>query len=217
MWKTIINLLFPINCLNCKKEGEFICSSCFEKIEINKKFYFDKTDILKKTIVVGNNDDDLLKQAIYRYKYDFIKDLSKPLGKLMVIKLKKVIPRKIRNDIIFVPIPLHPKRLRWRGFNQSELLAQEINQKLNIPVVNNLLIRTKYALPQVKVQKSFQRWKNINNVFGLNLEMNSGIVRNKIIIIVDDISTTGATLKEAARILNTLKPKQIWGLVLKKD
>ncbi len=52
MWKTIIDLLFPIHCLNCRQEGEFICSSCFKKILINKKYYFDKNNILKKQLLL---------------------------------------------------------------------------------------------------------------------------------------------------------------------
>ena len=219
MWKTIIDLLFPIYCLGCRQEGKFICSSCFEKIEMNKKFYFDKSSILKKTIVAGNHKDELLKQAIYRYKYDFIKDLAKPLGQLMINKLLENTKKK-RNfkKFIFIPIPLHQKRLRWRGFNQAELLAQIVNQELNIPVINNFLIRTKHTLPQAKIQKAFQRRQNIYNVFELNEKHNlSKDLKNKTLILIDDISTTGATLGEAARILNALNPKKIWGLVLTKD
>ncbi|MFH1387744.1 MAG: hypothetical protein ABIG88_00335 [Patescibacteria group bacterium] len=236
MWKTIINLLFPIYCLGCRQEGKFICSSCFEKIKMNEKYYFDKADILKKTLVVGCNDDELLKQMIYRYKYNFIKDLSKPLGQLMINKLIKDIKKNNLKKIILIPIPLHPKRLRWRGFNQAELLAEEISKELNIPVINNLLIRTKNNLPQAKIQKAFQRRQNVYNVFdlrgraskatSLTLGGRKGVLerhgldndfKNKTLILVDDISTTSATLKEAARTLNILKPKQIWGLVLIKD
>ncbi len=228
MWKTIINLLFPIHCLGCGQEGEFICSSCFGKIEINKKYYFDKTDILKKTIVAGYHKDELLKQAIYRYKYDFIKDLAKSLGQLMIKKLLEDIKRNDLKKFILIPIPLHSKRLRWRGFNQAELLAQVVSQELNIPVIDNLLIRTKHILPQAKIKKAFQRRQNIHNVFELkNINLrtfftsqgtSSGLLnfKNKIFVLVDDISTTGATLKEAAKALNMLKPKQIWGLVLTK-
>lgn len=215
MWKTIIDLLFPIYCLGCGREGKFICSSCFGRIKMNEKYYFDKADILKKTLVVGYHEDKLLKQAIYRYKYNFIKDLSEPFGQLMIKKIIENLSKKQIKKIILIPIPLHSKRLRWRGFNQAELLAQEISQKLNIHVINDLLIRTKHTLPQAKIQKAFQRRQNIHDVFKLTSEEID--FTNKIILLIDDISTTSATLKEAARILNILKPKQIWGLVLMKD
>jgi len=221
MWKTIIDLLFPIHCLNCRQEGEFICSSCFKKILINKKYYFDKNNILKKTIVAGCKEDELLKQAVYRYKYNFIKDLAKPLGQLMINKLIEDIKKKDLKKFILMPIPLHQKRLRWRGFNQAELLAQVINQKLNIPVINNLLVRIKNNTPQAKIKKAFQRRQNIHDVFEIKdvpcEAKNVFNFKKKIIILVDDISTTSATLGEAARTLNVLKPKQIWGLVLTKD
>jgi len=64
---------------------------------------------------------------------------------------------------------LHRKRLKWRGFNQAELLAQVISQELNIPMINNLLIRTKHTLPQVKLENSKQRKENINNAFSLEV------------------------------------------------
>lgn len=228
MWKTIINLLFPIHCLGCEQEGEFICSSCFKKILINKRYYFDKEDVLKKTIVVGCREDELLKQAIRKYKYNFIKDLAEPLGQLMINKLLEDIGKSDLKNLVLIPIPLHLKRLRWRGFNQSELLAQEISQKLDIPVINNLLVRTKNNLPQAKIKKAFQRRQNIHNVFELTENLKTFLAKqrtssslldfkNKTLILIDDISTTGATLGEAARVLNAIKPKQIWGLVLTKD
>ena len=139
----------------------------------------------------------------------------------MINKLIEDIKKKDLKKFILMPIPLHQKRLRWRGFNQAELLAQVINQKLNIPVINNLLVRIKNNTPQAKIKKAFQRRQNIHDVFEIKdvpcEAKNVFNFKKKIIILVDDISTTSATLGEAARTLNVLKPKQIWGLVLTKD
>ena len=233
MRKIILDLLFPINCLECNQEGKFICSSCFEKIPVNEKeVEFNKDSDLDKLIIASDYSYTLVKQAIHRYKYDFVKELANPLGQLMVKKLNQ---ENIKNSIL-IPIPLHPKRLRWRGFNQAELLAQVISKELNIPVINNLLIRTKHTQPQAKIENAQQRQQNIKQAFGLNpqevwhnqvgtfetkvpldrpdLYLNN--LSNKTLILIDDISTTGATLKECTKILKSLKPKEIFGLVIAK-
>jgi ComF family protein len=242
MWKTILDLIFPIHCLGCGQEGNFVCLACFEKLPFNKKppFRFNHS-ALTGLLVASHYENPLIKKMIHRYKYDFIKGLAEPLGLLMVKKLLA----NLRSDSLLIPIPLHSKRLRWRGFNQTELLAQQISQKLNIPIANNILIRTKHTLPQVKIKTPHQRKQNIKQAFELRtpkrlvLKMMSlaeqgrhfqdnasGFKQdtasgqrlldfsNKTLILIDDISTTGATLKEAAKTLRSLKPKTIWGLVV---
>ncbi len=297
MWKTILDLIFPIHCLGCNQEGYFICYSCFKKIPINKKppLNFNQKGALDNLIIASSYKHPLIKETIHQFKYNFIKDLAEPLGLLMAKKLKEaednLRPKRIvlQNDVpcearasfsgrpseskpksksesnlLLIPIPLHKKRLRWRGFNQADLLAQVVSKKLNIPVNNNLLIRTKYTLPQVKIQDAKQRKQNIQQVFALNkntevrasrapkrtspkgivlqndvfrtskrialqndvpcearasfLRRSSGFdftdLSDKAIILVDDISTTSATLEEAAQTLKPLQPKKIWGLVI---
>ena len=259
MWKTILDIIFPIHCLGCGQEGNFVCLSCFKKIPLN----IEKPR--NNLLIASYYKNPLIKNIIHRYKYDFIKDLAKPLSLLMIKKLQdnlEVGPQKVgtfskkvplsRSDLALVPIPLHKKRLRWRGFNQSELLANEIGQQLNIPVANNILIRTKDTLPQARIRNTKQRKENINKAFTLpekvqevqdSLEVGHYFVRtsaevrqnkvrpriesnrfsfyrpdlglsNKTIILVDDISTTGATLKQAVQTLQPLNPKRIWKLIV---
>ncbi|MBU1292400.1 hypothetical protein KKH07_02935 [Patescibacteria group bacterium] len=249
MWKTILDIIFPIHCLGCGQEGNFVCLSCFKKIPLN----IEKPR--NNLLIASYYKNPLIKNIIHRYKYDFIKDLAKPLSLLMIKKLKSEIeslevrPESLEvrprvSDLVLIPIPLHKKRLRWRGFNQSELLANEIGQQLNIPVANNILIRTKDTLPQARIRNTKQRKENINKAFTLpekvqevghyfvrtSAEVRQKKVRplisrfsfyrpdlglsNKTIILVDDISTTGATLKQAVQALQPLQTKQIWKLVV---
>ncbi|MFH1938142.1 MAG: hypothetical protein ABIJ60_01245 [Patescibacteria group bacterium] len=225
MKKFILDLLFPINCLECNQEGKFICSACFKKIPINEKdIKFNKDSVLNKLIIASNYSYPLIKKAIHRYKYDFVKELANPLGQLMIKKLNQ---QNIK-DSILIPIPLHLKRLRWRGFNQADLLAQHIGKELNIPVINNLLIRTKHTLPQAKIENAQERQQNIKQAFSLEVRPQKvgtfskkvplfrSDLESKTLILIDDISTTGATLKECAKILKPLKPKEIYGLVISK-
>jgi len=223
MIKFILDLLFPIHCLGCNQEIQnfFICPVCFEKIPLDKKalLKFDSKSDLTYLITTSYYNYPLIKQAVYKYKYDFVKDLSKPLGQLMVNRLNFINKTNteefplLSKDALLIPVPLHKKRLRWRGFNQAELLAVEIGKQLNIPVVNDLLIRTKYAAPQVKIKTPSERQQNIKHAFALSSNQRPQFT-NKTLILIDDICTTGATLKECAKILKTLKPKEIWGLII---
>ncbi len=198
----LLDLIFPITCLGCSIEGEFLCSSCLKKIPLNQELPREKL------IVAADYQNPLIKESVHRFKYSFIKELSKPLGKIMSQKLINYISG---DSNVLIPIPLHRKRLKWRGFNQSELLAREIGKELNMPVIDSLLIRKKNTLPQAKIENAIQRKENIKNVFGISSSFD---LTDKTVILIDDISTTGATLKESARVLKPLKPKQIWGLVL---
>jgi len=239
MWKTILDLFFPIQCLGCGQEGQFICPDCFEQMPLNRKRHFKfSSSASTDLIVVSDYNHALVKQAIHRYKYDFVKDLAEPLGQLMVRRLNVILndSEESFKNILLIPVPLHKKRLRWRGFNQAELLAQKISQELRIPLINNLLIRARYRLPQVNIKTSLERQQNIKQAFELNTDItkynpfaaslfrqNTAVrtvfdlisnLKNKTIILVDDVCTTGATLEECAQVLKPLQPKQIWGLVV---
>ena len=209
MKKFILATLFPIQCLACGSEGKFICPSCLEQIPLNSE-----------PSAATNYENPLIKKAIHHYKYNFVQELSIPLGALMAKKLNSwgqspnlgAAPK----NCILVPVPLHKKRLRWRGFNQSELLAQEISKQLNIPVASDILIRTKNTQPQAKIENPAQRKANLQNAFALR-HWGQSLPRGLspiTIILVDDIATTGATLQECAKALAPLKPKSIQALVL---
>lgn len=218
----ILDLFFPVHCLGChrenqsnKKHKEFICVDCFKRIPLNKKSpKLNQPSHLTDLLIVSDYEHLLLKQVIHRYKYDFIKELSIPLGRLMTQKLKN------RNDIIsnavLVPVPLFRKRLRWRGFNQSELLASEISQKLNIPLRTDLIKRIKNTPPQAQIKNSLQRKANIKGIFQICHKTENNI-KNRILILVDDVCTTGATLEECAKVIESLKPKSVIGLVLARN
>ena len=211
----ILDLLFPVQCLGCGREKNFICPDCLLKIPHNYPIIYPKNSPLLGLLIVGSYKDPLLKSAIHKYKYNFIKDLTKPLAGLMIKKLNDC-PWFKENNTLLIPVPLHKKRLRWRGFNQSELLCLEISKSLNIPLINNFLVRTKHNLAQVKIKNTEQRKINVKNTFQINSQNQSASrrIKNKIIILVDDVLTTGATLKECAKTLKKSGAKEIWGLVL---
>lgn len=94
------------------------------------------------------------------------------------------------------PVPLHTKRLIWRGFNQSTELAKQISRSTNIPVLNTALVRTRNTKPQTQLGHK-ERKENLKNAFAANPEQ----IRGKSILLIDDVYTTGATLRECSKAI----------------
>lgn len=169
-------------------------------------------------MTTDNQKNILLHKLIYAYKYNRIKELAEPLGKILSFSAQNLIKYYNFEDydnIILIPVPLHYRRLKWRGFNQAELLANEIGKQLKIPVNNMILRRAKNTKPQMGIENKKERGKNIKNAFE-QTPFSKENIKDKIVILVDDISTTGFTLFECASIIKSLKPKKILGLVLAK-
>jgi len=114
---------------------------------------------------------------------------------------------------VLVPVPLHQKRLRERGYNQSRLLAQQLGKLAHLPVVDDCLIRQRHAPPQARTATVNERRSNVADAFScrdLRLE-------GKQVLLIDDVSTSGATLDACARALKGAGAVSVWGLVLARE
>ena len=190
-----------------------------------------KKTFLSGLFAAGKYQDPILREAIHQFKYQSAESLKKPLAELVVKYLKKEnLVEKLRcptpntlgvgHRICLAPIPLSWRRKLSRGFNQSELLAVEISKYLNLPVVN-LLKRKKFSAPQAKIKDWKQRKENISGAFILSPSyplFTRCPTPDKInkVILVDDVSTSGATLEEATRVLKEAGIKKVYGLVIAK-
>lgn len=155
----------------------------------------------------------MVKKAIKKLKYKFVSDLSEELVNLFLSfcgEDKTFSDFCLKPRVVLVPVPLHPKRLKWRGFNQAELLGELISQGLGLEFAPHLLLRVKNTKPQVELDKK-ERQRNVRNAFRANLKFE---IKNLKIILFDDVWTTGATLKEAAKVLKRKGAKKVWGLTL---
>ena len=187
--------------------------------------------------IAGEYDNDIIANLIKNLKYHFAKDLSLVLGNFLSVFLKNLINqgRISKEDLInglsadklyktstcpdillnissslIIPVPLHKKRSRWRGFNQAARITDVVSKNFNLKISHNLK-RVKHKKPQAKLNEA-QRKTNLADCFfwiGPSLE-------NKRIILVDDVTTTGSTLNECAKTLKQAGAKEIWGLVVAK-
>ncbi|MFH1610364.1 MAG: ComF family protein [Patescibacteria group bacterium] len=208
--KFFLDIIYPIKCLGCKKSNIWLCEDCFNKIKISEK-RCESASFLNGLIIATDYEDELVRKIISKFKYSFIQELKESLGKLLIKKFKQL--DNLNFDYI-IPIPLFKRRELWRGFNQAELLAQEVSKEFSIPVLNNLVVRNKHTSQQVG-QKKQKREENLKDAFKVNQEIRD-MVRNKKILLVDDVFTTGITMEEVAKELKDVDIKEVWGLVVAK-
>ena len=216
---SILDLIFPKRCVNCQKFGSYLCRVCLKKVEFIEK---PVCPICQRQAVGGKTHpgcysryslDGLvvvaryrgaIRSAIRKIKYRWVTDIESTLGDLMTDNLWKF---DFPADSVLVPIPLHPKRKRWRGFNQAELLTKYLSKKFGSRTSDSLYryIDTK---PQVGLKKEDRR-KNIKGAFRVN-----GDVNGCDLIVVDDVYTSGATMMEAARVLKRAGARTVWAMAV---
>lgn len=221
--KKIINdFLFPIKCVSCGKQDSILCKNCEDKIRtFNEGFCFSclkkredfsvcpkckQNTFLDGVFILGDYKDYTLKKLIWDLKFNFIKDSAGPLSALLFDRFKNI----DKNNFTITAVPLHEKRLKQRGFNQSEIIAKSFANNLDISY-ENYLIRDKNTESQKDLTR-FERKINMDDVFKISSE-----VRGKNIYLLDDVITTGATLDSAAKTLKENGAIKVWGVVLARD
>lgn len=216
----IADLVFPISCLICWKEGCFLCDNCQPKLSrmekqlclsCQKPAPYGKThpDCLTRNTVDGavaalNYKDPHVRKIIETFKYNFVSDLAVPLAAAIAETLTSENLDDFFSDFIIVPVPLHSQRFNWRGFNQAELLASALAEKLKIKIDNKLIHRNKFTRPQVELSAE-ERQRNMDNAFNL-----VGDAANKKILLVDDVVTSGSTAAELAKLLKRAHASEVW-------
>ena len=191
--KKFVSFLFPSRCIECKREGFWICPTCLEKISLAKAP--DHNWIIS----VWNYKDPRIKRLLWKFKFEnkfsVIEDLSLRLHDELSSELTE---RAIFDNLgafILVPIPLSAKSKRKRGYNQSRLIADELSRKSNrkLPVVD-VLRKVSDTVTQHSIGNRQKRLTNLRGMFSVEPDIS---VRDKNVVIIDDITTTHATLIEA--------------------
>ena len=214
--QNLVSIIFPRTCSICGKTFQLdstqnICNTCLDNIEKteglictcidcknNKNIYFD---VLKAPYIYS----DTVKKLIKKLKYLRRPFLSKDLGIQMA---KFIIKEKIDREIdLIVPVPINWIKRIQRGYNQADLLAKEISKIINKPLYSEALIRTKYTKPQFKLNKK-ERQEHLKGVFALNKKY-ADIIKEKNILLIDDVATTCSTVNLCSKILKENMSKKV--------
>lgn len=226
----ISDILFPNHsCLVCRTEINkskigFICDACEQNLPRHEKIcdkcgsevsmhafvcdrchHYVKTDKhdwhFNKARSAFSYEKPVI-ELVLRLKYNAEGDIAKFAAPLLAETAAKY---GITADLI-IPVPLAPKRLKERGYNQSELIATELSKIINVPIISNFLVRIKHTEAQKKMSPG-ERQENLHGAFEIHAPYS--VVKGKRILLIDDVLTTGATVNECARIIRRAKPKSV--------
>ncbi|MBU2101690.1 ComF family protein [Patescibacteria group bacterium] len=216
-WDKCLDILFPQICLNCKtflegaeNKNNLLCHDCLKSIAFFKTSFRLSPEC--RLFALGPYEDVVLKKLIHHFKYKSFRNALTPIEPFINIYLEDLVEGTLNSYCIVVPIPLHKTRLRERGFNQSLLIAEIIGEKLNLKVVPEALKRIKNTKHQTEIQDDIRRKKNVLNCFAIDEKS----VRNKSVLLVDDVYTSGATINEAVKMFRHAGAKEINVFVLAK-
>jgi len=220
-----LGVLFPRWCVGCGKEGEVICSSCRRLLPRIMPPLCPMCGRPQPSGILCPNCtgwqaelegirspfrfEGAIREAIHQLKYKNLRALAVPLAEL----LKDYLAANPLPGDFLVPVPLHKKRLRERGYNQSGLLAKELGKLTGLPVVDDCLIRKRHVPPQTRTATVEKRWGNVVDAFTCCNHRLQG----KEVLLIDDVSTSGATLGACAVTLKAAGATLVWGLTLARE
>ena len=220
---SLLDLLLPLSCTVCSIQGRMLCSDC------EARFPRLMGPFCSKCSAPGSRDpcewcatsppaldgvrapylfDGAVRDIVYRLKYQNMRALAPDVGRLLFRYLET---NPIPGDAL-VPVPLHGRRKRERGYNQSQLLAAELSKATGLPMEARAIRRTRNTAPQVSMSSHEERIHNIEGAFQPASEL-----PGRRVILVDDVVTTGNTMFACAVALRAAGAVSIWGLVLARQ
>ncbi len=161
-------------------------------------------------------EKSLTRTLIYHFKYEpYVKNLAKSLANILLehFVLSGVNTDMVWEKSVLTYVPSQISALKARGYNQSQELANELSNAINIPVVSHNLVKIKKTLPQMKLTAK-ERQENIKNAFAIK---NPGEFAGKKVFLVDDVYTTGSTMAECAKTIKAAGAKQVWGIAIARE
>jgi ComF family protein len=222
-----LDMLFPPQCAGCHKKGTILCSTCMSAIQLlvpplcqscgasrplsasSLCWHCSRYPLGLSKLRAVSVYQEPLRSCIHALKYDGITRLAEPLGHMLAYCYRYY---NLTADVI-IPVPLHVERQKARGYNHATLLAQHCARDTGIPVCNDILIRHRATPAQVGLIGS-ERSRNVAGAFTCTPQFATGPLAGRTIGIIDDVTTTGATLAACAAPLFAAGARTVWGLVL---
>ena len=218
-----LDLIFPLHCLGCRREGSVICGDCTSGLKRLEQPFCPTCaqprtsgrcrwcrgkppafDSLRAPFLF----EGVVREGIHRLKYRGLRAAGEPLGQLLTEYFQGT---PIPADMV-VPVPLHPGRLRRRGYNQSSLLARRLAGNLGLEFREDLVARVRDSVPQVETRSAEERRSNVAGAFAARA-VPAGVK----VLLIDDVATTGSTLSECAAALKSAGAESVRALVLARQ
>lgn len=209
MLKALFNLIYPkicyacgeaisgkINniCISCRGDLAFLNIRVFENNPVQQLFW-GRVNFEKATAFTKFEKNGKMQKLLYALKYNGVKDVGVTLGELAALEIGT--SDFFKNIDVIIPVPIHAKKLKKRGYNQSQFIAEGIQNITELPVYSQVIKKELNTASQTR-KKRFERFENVSNTFTL---IDSISLKNKHILIVDDVVTTGSTLEACANAL----------------
>ncbi len=207
LFNKILDLIFPRECLGCLTSGMLLCKKCLA--QVTAPFPAEHSFIR----AVFDYKNKLIKRAIWRFKYENARGFAEVFGYSLYDEIIGELGDRLHisenEKFLLIPIPLHPHRLRERGYNQSELLARSVMKRDHegiFELATKVLVRTRKTKPQAESVERAVRLANLTDAFAC---VDHARVRGRTVILLDDVTTTGATLLAAKQALAGARPRSV--------
>lgn len=221
-------IFFPSFCQLCSNllespQERIVCLACWDKVKAQRRSYClccgrffqgaGEPHFCAECLKVrppfslhrsGGKYDGKLKDIILLFKYRHLKVLGKQLAQFAFFALREEEELWQKVDAL-LPVPLHPKRKKQRGFNQAQVLAEELEKIKGIKIEKGILIKVKNVAPQTSLVAE-DRLKNVSGAFRVVKEDQ---IKGKKLLLIDDVYTTGATIRECSRVLKEAGAKEV--------
>ena len=216
---TLLALIFPERCLGCGLNGAYFCPVCLDRLPQAEPL----DDIVGFACL--DYGDRRVKKAIWLLKYRGITSLAPLFARLIHERLIEYLSEEvaispaINKPWLVIPVPLSRERLRERGYNQTLAIARELVKLApeQLELADNILVKTKHTPTQVSIKNRRERLANLKGAFALTNSRNnepSGFIIGRKIILVDDVITTGGTMREITKVLKHSGAKSVWGVAV---
>jgi competence protein ComFC len=221
IWEWLVDFVYPKFCVGCGKLGVFLCVECGDRLDFVDQICPEcgEASIMGWTHHKCRNKHSLDGMiSIYEYR--------EPVARAIIDGIKyqfnKELVSVVLKDFVFetgvvfdalVPVPLFFYRENWRGFNQAEEIAKVVGDRIKVPV-EKILKRVRNTKQQALMKDRKERVRNISGAFEVSKKYESEKLKTIKILLVDDVFTSGANMRECAKVLKGVGVKQVWGLSL---